>query len=294
MSETNVENDPVGTRREIVFVMRSILSNPNGDIDTGNRPRINQATGAAMISDVRLKRTTRDHLIQAGEDVYVQKRVKNGKVLTSEETAKELGVDQGDVAGDLCSRFIDVRLFGATLAAKGYNASITGPVQFNFGMSLGPPDIISAPVTSPYASAEGNEASSIGRTHLLSDSIFAFDGQVCPHNGERSGLTEGDLGKMYDAIWDGTNNLVSRSKVGQTSYALIEVESRDGMSSPHLLAHKVEKNDDGSVDFSGMVGRINALKGRVKAVRWRADPEVEESLLAALGGLDDSIEVSEL
>jgi len=51
------------TNKEFIFIFDAALSNPNGDPDTENKPRMDRATKTNLVSDTRLKRTIRDYLI---------------------------------------------------------------------------------------------------------------------------------------------------------------------------------------------------------------------------------------
>ncbi|MEI7585497.1 type I CRISPR-associated protein Cas7 [Runella sp.] len=67
------------TNKEFLFIFDAALSNPNGDPDTENKPRMDRATKTNLVSDTRLKRTIRDYLISkfdneknAQNDVFVR------------------------------------------------------------------------------------------------------------------------------------------------------------------------------------------------------------------------------
>jgi CRISPR-associated protein Csh2 len=51
------------TNKEFLFIYDAALSNPNGDPDAENKPRMDRATKTNLVSDTRLKRTIRDYLI---------------------------------------------------------------------------------------------------------------------------------------------------------------------------------------------------------------------------------------
>jgi CRISPR-associated protein Csh2 len=67
------------TNKEFLFIFDAALSNPNGDPDTENKPRMDRATNTNLVSDTRLKRTIRDYLIakfdadtETQNDVFVR------------------------------------------------------------------------------------------------------------------------------------------------------------------------------------------------------------------------------
>jgi CRISPR-associated protein Csh2 len=53
----------VKNRSEILFLYDVTDANPNGDPVDENKPRIDEETGVNIVTDVRLKRTVRDYLI---------------------------------------------------------------------------------------------------------------------------------------------------------------------------------------------------------------------------------------
>ena len=51
---------------EILFLYDAKLTNPNGDPDEENRPRMDYERGTNLVSDLRLKRYIRDYLADQG------------------------------------------------------------------------------------------------------------------------------------------------------------------------------------------------------------------------------------
>lgn len=56
---------------DFLFVYEAILSNPNGDPDQENKPRMDYDTNTNLVTDVRVKRYIRDFLKQAGHEIFV-------------------------------------------------------------------------------------------------------------------------------------------------------------------------------------------------------------------------------
>jgi CRISPR-associated protein Csh2 len=59
---------------EILYLYDAKDTNPNGDPDAENRPRMDYVGRRLLVSDVRLKRYVRDYLLAQGEDVWVRMR----------------------------------------------------------------------------------------------------------------------------------------------------------------------------------------------------------------------------
>lgn len=65
--------DPITNRSEIIYLFDATDANPNGDpLTEENRPRVDEATDQALISDVRMKRIVRDYLDQRGHSIFVK------------------------------------------------------------------------------------------------------------------------------------------------------------------------------------------------------------------------------
>ena len=109
----------IQNRSEILFLYDAKRCNPNGDPLDANRPRIDEESGRCLVTDVRLKRTIRDYLLENGYngegdskgDIFI--REVGGKPMTGTERAKSYANRD-----EYLSKFIDVRLFGGVSAPK--------------------------------------------------------------------------------------------------------------------------------------------------------------------------------
>ena len=71
---------------EILFLFDAKITNPNGDMDNENKPRMDLETDTNLVSDVRLKRYIRDYLENfKGEDLFI-----TDKATDSKDRAKQL------------------------------------------------------------------------------------------------------------------------------------------------------------------------------------------------------------
>ena len=69
---------------EILFLYDAKFTNPNGDPDEENRPRMDYEREINLVSDLRLKRYLRDYMLQEGMDIFVT-RVDDVPVLQIKE-----------------------------------------------------------------------------------------------------------------------------------------------------------------------------------------------------------------
>ena len=295
----------VKNRSEILFVYDITNANPNGD-PVSNKPRMDEDTEINLVSDTRLKRTVRDYLgTRLGEKTIfvVASDDEKGKRKTREQLIEEFFATQND--SDLTPKksqqmlerqFIDLRLFGATLAipkkkgkkktaSKGSDAgqdnasgSVStvededgeasnnsnvlkwiGPVQFRFGHSLHKVLPMSLKGTSVLPSSEGKGAGTFTEFHYVPYSLIAFTGIVNEENAKVTGLTEEDVRWLNDALWNGTKGLTTRSKYGQMPRFLMQVTYKDGL---HFHIGDLD-NVIGMLYPDGKVMDITDLNGRL-------------------------------
>ncbi len=200
MSETK---NNVTVNSEILFFYDARMTNPNGDMDNENKPRMDYDTDTNLVSDVRLKRYIRDYFeTNLNEPIFVTANAKD---------AKDRGAQlkkEGKTHKDL----IDCRLFGAVFAESGDNTHLTGPVQFNWGYSLNPVELNeSATITSSFSSGEG-----VGKDFRVKYSLIAFSGGINAHVAKDTNLTEEDIALFDKAMINAIPANRTRSKIGQT------------------------------------------------------------------------------
>lgn len=240
MSLTELYNNDsiVDNRFEILFVYDVEEGNPNGDPLNENRPRVDEKTGENIVTDVRLKRTVRDYFMEKYDgdrtDVFVRSVEKDdGTLKTREELIEQEleaeGVSISDASKDqikeiLFNRFLDFRLFGATLAVENNSIGQTGPVQFKMGRSFHEVDTryIQQSVTLP--SEESAEQGTFADRYDLPYSLIRFHGIVNENNAEETGLTYHDVYRLTDGLWSGTKSLITHSKMEHEPKLLMLVE----------------------------------------------------------------------
>jgi len=290
----------INNRHEIVFVYDVKDGNPNGDPMDSNKPRLDVATGINVVSDVRLKRTVRDHLAELGEELFV-----SGEAITSEKRASLLITSLSDeeyskenlkkalkdhtretAAKALLEKCIDLRLFGGTIPLSELNMSITGPVQFRFGRSYHVVDPVFTQGTAAFTSKEGKEGRSFREEWTLNYSCIGFHGVVNQNTAKKTELSEEDLNKMFEAIWDGTKDLITRSKMEQLPRLLIDVIYNDeqnfhigeldkGIELKTEMAHeKIRSIKDFTLDISELADILEKYQDKIKIVKYRIDPRL--------------------
>lgn len=80
------------TRHEFVLLFEAVNSNPNGDPDSGNLPRVDPETMQGLVTDVALKRKIRDYISQTFEArIFIQSKVALNKLIM--EGFRKAGVE---------------------------------------------------------------------------------------------------------------------------------------------------------------------------------------------------------
>ena len=211
-------------RREFLFVYSVKDANPNGDPLNANHPRFDDDSGQILVSDVRVKRTVRDQWLIEGRDVFVDGETKTLKSRVA-ELKEKLGVTTGKEA---LSRCIDTRLFGVTFALGSESFAWTGPVQFKWGRSLHRAAVETVQGTAAFATKEGSEQRSFRNEYIVPFVLIADYAISNQHASRTTGATDEDLDALFSALWKGTANLITRSKVGHMPRFLLEVRYTKG------------------------------------------------------------------
>lgn len=277
---------PLEERSELLFVFDATDINPNGDPLNENKPRMDEESGHCLISDVRLKRTIRDYLSDyKDENIFIREVRKDDNTLTTKEEFVESHGNDPDVVLDKC---VDIRLFGATLAIGGGGSeqrpiTFTGPIQFRMGRSL---HRVGEPVfhqgTTVMPSGGEKTRGTFRDDYLLPYGLFGFYGVVNQKAGEETKLQVADIPLLIDGLWNGTKNLITRSKVGQMPRLLIQVIYNE----PYYLIGELDKRirvktdlreeelrdvSQFDLDISSLVADLNGKKEKIARIRGQED-----------------------
>lgn len=200
---------------EILFLYDAMMCNPNGDMDDENKPRMDYDTSTNLVSDVRLKRYIRDYFETAkGQEIFITAKAKDAKDRNNQIKAMKLKHTD----------MVDVRLFGAVTAEdKRDEGHYTGPVQFNWGYSLNPVELIdSSTITSSFSSGQG-----IGKDYRVQYSLIAFSGSINANASEKTLMTDEDMHQFDEAILKSIPLARTRSKTGQYPRLYLRIELKN-------------------------------------------------------------------
>ena len=287
----------IKNRSEIVFLYDIKDANPNGDPLDENKPRIDEEAGINIVTDVRLKRTIRDYLMNfKGQEIFIKEiKKEDGKLETKEDRLNDLKIEKAD---DLLNRCVDIRLFGATAAIKNKTITFTGPVQFKFGRSLHRVVLTYIKGTTVMPAKEAKGQGTFTGAYILPYSLICFYGVINENAAQYTHLTDGDVKLLLDGMWNGTKNLISRSKAGQMPRLLLKVNYKEKdyhigdldklirVKHEGIEEEKIRDISDINLDIADLIETLNANKGKIANIDIKVDGRVRG---VDFGSLDDSI-----
>ncbi|GCF16078.1 type I-B CRISPR-associated protein Cas7/Csh2 [Haloarcula mannanilytica] len=298
--------DTVANRSEIVFLYDAEDTNPNGNpLSANDKPRIDETTGKAVVTDVRLKRYIRDQLDDDGLEIYIKNPSKadyDGAIdrddlftsVTGLE-ADELEEITGDEAADaFLNNAADVRYFGATCSfssdfqdkiGDGFPGQFIGPVQFSHARSLN--TVVqkseSKQLSTVVSSGGDSEQGTFATDNRLQYALVPFHGVVNEVGAESTGLTEADVERLDSVLWRALKNqTLTRSKMGHQPQLYLRVEYEtdefhigtldDGLAlAQDVPDSKLRNISDVELDISDLVEDLAAHSDHIETVHVTAN-----------------------
>lgn len=236
----------VSRRHDFVLLFDVTDGNPNGDPDAGNLPRVDPESMQGLVTDVAIKRKVRDWVdVARGQEQRYKIYVQHEAYLTdarqrvfSERGNGRKDIPYGEARNWMCSEFFDVRMFGAVMSMKQFNAGqVRGPLQFTFARSIDPIVPLDLSIVGPAQNAgearsvEGEEQAAttygtMGRKALVPYGLYRSHGFFNPHFAAQTGADSEDLGVLWQALqnmWD----LDRSSARGMMSVRALHIFSHD-------------------------------------------------------------------
>ena len=307
------------TKSEILFYYES-RQNPNGDPDSENQPRL-MHDETIMVTDVRIKRTIRDFAKEKyGYTLFVDNS-KDGSFVTADTRAKDIAKECNDKTSDyvkiLLENTFDVPLFGGLVTirkpAKGEEGEsgsqkITGPLQFGIGRSVNRVNLIQPTITSRFVGAIKDESKAqhgtIGKFYAVEYALIKIHGALNPVNlGEylknpkiKENFTK-YCNELPEILYNGTTQLVTRSKYPQRSILFLQVDYKDvlyndlpSIVSENSTLHSKDTTPtelgESPFDFTKLIKTLNARKDKIEQIRIKYDDEIKSDVSEMLSQLD--------
>ena len=298
-------------KKEILFLWDGENWNPNGDMLRDNAPRIDEETGIAEVTDVRIKRTIRDEILKKEPDTIFIKEYKRGENILDAKSAireNKINIKQPKEAieKEILSRFLDIRAFGGVLPISDKDemkkdksittagVQFTGPVQFRMSKSLHRVHTEHIKGTGAFASdysdsdtKKQKQQATFREEDILSYALFATYGVMDNYNAKKTGFSEEDAKKIIDALWYGTKNLITRSKMGQTPRFMLIITYKDDTFAGDLnntISLELKKDEeairninDYIVDFSKLKAKLNRYTDKIEKIEYYVDYDFEQN-----------------
>lgn len=276
------------TRKEMLFLYDVTNANPNGDPADENKPRIDEESKKNIVTDVRLKRTVRDYLINYLGHNGVEKNDVFVKTTFSDEersikTGIERAKDFNNNKEEIIERCIDIRLFGGVLPLDKDSITFTGPVQFKMGQSLHAVELKYIKGTGAFASKTKAKQQTFREEYVLPYSLIAFYGVVNENAAKETKLTEEDHRMLLKSMWWGTKNLISRSKMEHVPRLLLNISYNQpnffiGELDKYVTL-KSDKRDeqlrdpaDFTIDFTQLSEALEQNADKIELIELAVDP----------------------
>lgn len=291
--------ETIKNRTELLFLYDIENANPNGDPLNENRPRFDAEDGRAIVSDVRLKRSIRDYWFEYkehngsnGKDIFVRETkyaegdkeyVASGKRRAEFfKYGKEISKDEH--TQNVLNHCIDIRVFGGVLPLDKDSITFTGPTQFQMGKSLNKTEIIEEQGTGAFASGDKKGQATFRTEYKLPYAVIGFNGIVNEKAAKYSNMSEDDKSLLMEGIWEGTKQLISRSKFGQSPLLLLSIEYNEPFYIGGLRQRlkldcenemKIRTLEDFRLDVTELVDALTANKSKIASIDLKIDSRLQ-------------------
>jgi len=208
--------NPIKNRYDFVLIFDVLDGNPNGDPDAGNLPRLDPETGCGLVTDVCLKRKIRNYVqitkgLSSPFDIFVKEKAVLNKLIDEAHEqesvkSKEKGEKTEEARKWMCSKYFDIRTFGAVLSTGKNAGQVRGPVQLTFARSVDPIVTLEhsitrmAVATEAEAGKQGGDNRTMGRKNTVPYGVYVGHGFISAHLAAQTGFTEDDLNLLWEAL----------------------------------------------------------------------------------------------
>jgi CRISPR-associated protein Csh2 len=279
----------INNRSEILFLYDIENANPNGDPLNENRPRFDVENSTVLVSDVRLKRTIRDYWYEYkgfngtdDKDIFVRETKYKDGDKEFIKTGKRRAKDFDEQVENILKTCIDIRTFGGVIPLEKDSITFTGPVQFQMGRSLNKTEVIEEQGTGAFAARDGAKQQTFRTEYKVPYVIIGFNGVINEKTAQYSQMTEDDKALLLEGIWDGTKNLISRSKFGQTPLLLMTINYKEPfyigglhqrvkLNTGNINDLQIRSLEDFKIDVSNLIDVLKANKEKIENIDFKAD-----------------------
>ncbi len=282
---------------EFLFIWDCENSNPNGDMLNDNAPRFDDISSKALVSDVRIKRTIRDFIIDSGlsekegyqifvREEKMDKGLADGKqrVQTITEGKKE------EVVETILNKCIDARAFGGVFPVAKETNNLTGAIQFKMTKSINETEVVFIKGTGAFASSAGKENKTFREEYILPYAVFGTYGVINNFSATTTKLTEEDVSVILKSMWLGTKNLLTRSKMGQMprfllkitykepGYFIGELDNLIKLECKKATENEIRTIEDYRLNFQQLVEKTEEYKDKIAKIEYLCDSRYADTI----------------
>ena len=280
----------ISNRSELLFLYDIENANPNGDPLNENRPRFDTESSTILVSDVRLKRTIRDYWFEYkgfngqgdNQDVFVRETTYNEGDKTYIKDGKRRAKDFQEQANVILDKCIDIRVFGGVIPLSNDSITYIGPVQFQMGKSLNKTEIIEEQGTGAFASSDKKVQATFRTEYKIPYAVIGFNGVINEKSAQYSKMNEEDKSLLIEGIWEGTKNLISRSKFGQAPLFLLTIDYNEPFYIGNLRQRlklecgeinemQIRSTKNFKLDVTELIEVLKANKGKIATINLKVD-----------------------
>ena len=115
----------------------------------------------------------------------------------------------------MCSKFFDVRTFGAVMSTELDVGQVRGPVQLTFARSIEPVFARDVAITRMAVTNETDvdKERTIGRKHTVAYGLYRGHGFISASLAEKTGFSDADLELLFEAL-QGCSSTTARRRAG--------------------------------------------------------------------------------
>ncbi|MCL4491177.1 MAG: type I-C CRISPR-associated protein Cas7/Csd2 [Nitrospirae bacterium] len=246
-------SNAINNRYDFVLFFDVKDGNPNGDPDAGNLPRVDPETGHGFVTDVCLKRKVRNYVqlvngTEKGYDIFVkEKAILNNLIDEAHEQAEVKNKEKGDKTEAarqyMCSKYFDVRTFGAVMSTGKNAGQVRGPVQFTFARSVDQVVPLEhsitrmAVATEAEAEKQQGDNRTMGRKFTVPYGLYRCHGFVSAPFAVQTGFNEDDLNLFWRALLDmfEHDRSAARGQMATRKLIIFKHDSAMGNAPAHKL-----------------------------------------------------------
>ena len=311
-------------RKEILFYYES-RQNPNGDPGFDNQPRM-MPDGTIMVTDVRIKRTMRDYakktwdeklFVDFGEDGEpVEAKIKAKEIMSSANQNTKPG---GGIIESLLQLTFDVPLFAALVPISadienGRSQKLTRPLQFGIGRSINQVQVINPLISSHFVGrvkkGQKQQFSTFGRFYSVEYALIKVHGALNPDNlgqylDDNQEIKEKFIqceDRIFECLWNGTNELVTRSKFPQRSILYIEITYKDTIYNdlPDLvneredLKKRITALGTSPFNFDKLETKIKERDDKIIKIRVKGCPDISADVKQLISRINSTSKRTDL